>query len=146
MCLTFFLILNDFFIVHACDLADGSAHTPGYHSDLTYLGCIHTAESKPRGPVCAQKKQMHLRCASRFRILLSLRAKPFIHSFIHSLKWKGILPQATHTETNIPGACSQGFTAVWADVQVELIQFIWTSRCRYLYHISSPFGGRQQVL
>lgn len=137
MCLTFLPILNDFFIVHVHDLADGSTHTPGYHSSVMYLGCIRTTESKAREPLCAQNKQMNLRCPSRFRILLSLQAKSNIHSFIHLLEWKGILPQATHTETNIPGAWPRRFITVWADVQVEMIQFIWTSRCRYLYHISS---------
>lgn len=68
------------------DLADGSAHAPGYHSFLTYLGCIHTTESKARGPLCAQNKQTHLRCPSRFRILIVLHAKSFIHSFIY---WSG---------------------------------------------------------
>lgn len=139
MCLTFLLILNYFFIVHVHDLADGSTHTPGYHSSVTYLGCIRTTEPKARGPLCAQNKQMHLRCPSRFRIPLSASKIKhlFINSFIHLLEWKGILPQATHTKTNIPGAWAQGFTTVWADVQVEMIPFIWTSRCSYLYHISS---------
>lgn len=101
ICLTLWLILNDFFIVRACDSADNSAHTTVYHS-----GCIHTTESKPGGPLCAQNKQMHLRCSSRFRIP-SLQAETLIHnSFIHwSRKGSSHKPIQMHF---------QGYSYTWS--------------------------------